>query len=187
MRNSLTVLMAVSCLMIATSSFAQGKPPPPAPAKTDPASGDPAQKTINYVEIIQLDPKTQAFTARLVDVRTEKILLEVSGKGTQMQDFLKQSAAIAPRDQTVSLTGPSAGTADIIVKPPVPPGPPGEDMLRLASQVARSYEASLAQQLKHNIQPLQLRPGAIPPRIQPGVQPSVTTPNVQPIAPAPKK
>lgn len=183
MRSSLTVLMAVSCLVIATSSFAQGKTSPIPPGKTLPAPADKAQKTITFVEIIQVDPQSQAFNAKLVNVTTGMVLLEVTGQGTKLQEFQKQSTEIAPRAQTITLMGPSPHTADVIVKPPNPPGPAGGDTLQLANQVARSYEASLAQQLKVHFQPGQIRPGTLDPRIQP----SVTNPKAQPTTPDPRK
>lgn len=186
MKSSLRVVMAVSCLVIATSSFAQGKPPPPPPGKTLPAPADKVQKKITHVEIIQIDPQSQAFNAKLVNVDTGMVLLEATGQGAQLQDFKQKSGALAPSGQTVTLMGPSPHTADIIVKPPNPPGPAGGDLLHLATQVARSYEASLAQQLKHGMQPGQIRPGTLNPRVLP-VQPSVTNPNAQPGVPSPKK
>jgi hypothetical protein len=186
MKSSLTVLMAVSCLVIATASFAQTKPLP-LPSKTAPSSGSAEKQSITYVEVIQLDPKTLVFNAKLVNVNTGMVMLELTGKGAELQNFQKQSTEIAPRGQTVTLTGPSPHTADIIIKPPNPPGPAGGDLLHLAKQVANSYEASLAQQLKLNIQPGQIRPGAIDPRIQPGAQSPVANPNAQPGAPSPKK
>lgn len=187
MRNSLTVLTAVSCLVLATSSFGQGKPHPLPPGKTLPAPADKVQKMITYVEIIQIDPQSQAFSAKLINVDTGMVLLEATGQGAQLQDFKQKSGALAPSGQTVTLMGPSPHTADIIVKPPNPPGPAGGDLLHLATQVARSYEASLAQQLKLGLQPAQIRPRTLDPRVLPGAQPSMTNPNAQPTNPAPKK
>jgi len=186
MRSSLTVLMAVSCLVIATASFAQTKPSPLPPGKTAPGSGSAEKVSITYVEIIQLDAKTQVFNAKLVNVNTGMVLLALSGKGTELQTFQKQSAEIAPRGHTVILTGPSPEVPEIVINPPVPPGPAGGDTLHFVKQLASSYEAMLAQQIKLTIQPSQIRPGALDPRIQPA-QRSVTNPNAQPGASSPKK
>jgi hypothetical protein len=187
MKSSLRVIMAVSCLVMTTSCFAQTKPSQSLPVQNAPGSGGAAKQAINYVEVIQLDDKTKVFNAKLVDVKAGTVLLEVSGKGTQLQDFQTKSATIAPREQTVAITGPWAETVEIRVNPPVPPGPAGGDLLSLAKQVAHSYEINLEQQMKLKVQPGQLRPGAIDPRVQPGPQSPVANPNVQQGASAPKK
>jgi hypothetical protein len=157
MRKSLTVLAAVPWLLMAPACITSGSaqtPPSPQPA---PPSGGTAPQTINYVELIQLDPQTQVFKAQLVDVRAQKVALDVSGKGTQLQDFQQQSAKIAPRARTATFTGPLASTVDVIVRPPIPPGPTGDDRIKAAIQMAHLYDAILPVQSQ-----AQPQPGSLP-------------------------
>jgi hypothetical protein len=164
MRNSLIALVTVPWLLMATVSLAQG-------------SSGTSKQSINYVEVIQLNSQTQAFKAQLVDLRTKKVLIDVVGKGTQLQDFQKQSAKIAPRDQTVSLMGPGDPiTSDVGGSVPRPPGPRGDDLLQLANQVAKGYEAILPAQV-------QINPTAVPPAKLKALPPAAQ-PSTAPVAPA---
>lgn len=185
MRNSLAVLTVVPCLLMATTSWANGKPPPPPAvvqqAQVHAGASSVQPSAITYVEIIQLDPQTQVFWARLVDVTKKMTLIDVTGKGTQLQDFQKQSAAIAPRAQTISLMGPLATTSDVIVRPPVPPGPTGDDLIKQATQLVQSFQSIQTAQLQIQLQlkPNVLTPSAVQPKTQPATTPA-TSPAVRP-------
>lgn len=171
MRNSLIALVTVPWLLMATVSMAQGTA---------------SKQSINFVEVIQIDSKTQTFRAQLVNLNTKMVLVDKvgkvdkAGKGADLEAFKEQSAKVAPREQTLSIMGPGLAVATAgTVNPPPPPGPAGGDLLQIVRDISRSYEKI------EIIQPvqLQLNPKMLPPS-KINTLPQATQPNTTPVTPA---
>lgn len=150
MRTTSRLLWVLPWLTLTTSCLPFGAGTGATPdGGTESPDGGSSQRTVDAVKLIQRDEASTLFKAQLVDVRTGEVVLEAAGKGTQLDDFDTASGQYVLPQRAITLTLPLATTADVVVKPPKPPGPTGQDRIaiNLALQVSAAYEDSLAQQV----------------------------------------
>ncbi|XXF80481.1 hypothetical protein P2318_12225 [Myxococcaceae bacterium GXIMD 01537] len=142
------MVVTLPWLLIATVCWLTGAIAKPPPAdRREPPTNDSQQQILDHVELVQIDAKTQAFKAYLIDAHKGTILIEVAGTGRkQLEDFKQQCAKIASTAQTLAVTGPLTVTPVVGGTAPMPPGPKGEPNIKigpLGMNLASTYVRTL--------------------------------------------
>lgn len=87
---------------------------------------------VNFVEILELDAKTNTFTGMLVDSNTRQILYKATGDQSNMSDYDKKVEALASKNRRARVVHRRdwTGSGSLSSGPPIPPGPTGHDWIQ---------------------------------------------------------